>query len=202
MLDACRECICHLKILTSVVITEIVPFRREVLRLIGAASVVGLAGCSSGQTTSGTVATKTVTIGVPTDDETVFDVVAAVLTYEPEERLVTGEYPDILSGIFQSHSMAVTEQVHERVSSQYSYVHYNTNIVPDDGSEPANGRVSRSIFNTLSVGGTATVDPYMKSVDEDHSVGFLRVDSTSPLEQPPNETTVNTYSWEARVDDV
>ncbi len=180
---------------------EIVPSRREVLGLIGAASVAGLAGCSSGQTTSGTVATKTLTIGVPTDDGTVSDVVAAVLTYEPEERLVTGEYPDILSGIFQGHSMAVSEQIHERVSGQYSYVHYDTNIVPEDGSEPANGHVSRSVFNTLSIGGTATVDPYMKAVDEDHSVGFLRVDTTSPLERAPNETTVNSYSWDGRVND-
>ena len=192
----------HLKILTAVVNIEIVPSRREVLGLIGAASVAGLAGCSAGQTTSGVVATKTVTIGVPTDDGTVTDVVAAVLTYEPEKRLLTGEYPDILSGIFQSHSMGASEQMHERVSNRYSYVHYDTNIVPEDGSDPENGRVPRPVFNTLSVGGTATVDPYMKSVDEDHSVGFLRVDSTSPLERPPSETAVSSYNWEARVDNV
>ena len=115
---------------------------------------------------------------------------------------MTGEYADILRGVIEDGSMSVSNAVHERLTERFAYVHYFTNIVPTDGSRPANGLLPRTAFNTLSIGGTAAVDPYMKPVDEDHSVGYLRLEKASPLDQPPEEVTVSQYSWEERVDGI
>ena len=178
------------------------PSRRQVLGIVGTAFASGLAGCTTSRTTSGVIERKQINVGVPRSSGTPVDVTPVLLTYESDQRLVTGEYADVLREVIGDGSMSVSDTVHERLTERFAYVHYFTNIVPRDGSQPANGLLPRTAFNTLSIGGTAVVEPYMKPVDVDHSVGYLRLKETSPLDQPPGEVEISQYSWEERVDKI
>lgn len=177
------------------------PSRRNVLRGIGPALIGGVAGCLTSQGTTGTVARKQVQVTVP---RTVGDPVTAslaVLTFE-SDGVVTGEYADIVSGVIDNASISVSETVHDRLADRFADVRYYSNIVPDDGSKPANGRVNRDNFNTLSVGGTATVDSVMKTVADGSSSSHLEIQGTTPRETPPTETRVSQYDWHERVDEI
>lgn len=86
------------------------------------------------------------------------DVTIALLTYERDEQLVTGEYADIILGIINGASLSVFDAVSDRLDDRFATVRYYANIVPKDGSSPVNGQFTRVAFNSLSVGGVATVD--------------------------------------------
>ncbi|WP_265110021.1 hypothetical protein [Halosolutus halophilus] len=173
------------------------PSRRQILGVVGTAFASGLAGCTTFQTTSGVVERKKITVGVPRTSGTPVDVSVALLTYEFDQRLVSGEHADILREVVKDGSMSVSNTVHDRLTQQFAYVHYYTNIVPMDGSQPTNGFLPRTAFNTLSIGGTAVVEPTMKPFDS-----YLRLNKTSPLDQPPREVRVSQYSWEDRIDGI
>lgn len=174
------------------------PSRRQFVGGVGAAFLGGIAGCASFQRTSGRVSRKKISVGVPSQSGGSVDVTTAVLTYEPDRRLVTGEYPDILPEVIQDASMSVLDAVHERLRDQFAHVHYHTNIVPIDGSQPANGLLSRTDFNALSIGGSAIVEPRLELGERSH----LRVENASPLKQPADEIVVEQYTWEERVDGI
>lgn len=177
------------------------PSRRQAIRGIGITLVGGLAGCASDQTTSGIITRKAISVGIPKTTSGTVEVTLAVLTYEPDEQLVTGEYADIATEIIDGSSISVSDAVHERVDDRFAFVHYTVNIVPENGSTPANGPLTRAAFNSVEIGRTATVNPYMKQVESDQSVGYLRVTKSGDRKQIQN-TRVGQYSWEERVDHI
>jgi hypothetical protein len=165
--------------------------RRRFVGGVGAALLSGIAGCAALQRTSGFVSRKEISVGVPSQSGQTVDVTAAVLTYEPEQRLVTGEYsPEILPKRIENGVMSVSDAVHERLRDQFEHVEYYTNIVPTDGSQPANGLLSRTDFNALSIGGSATVKP---SIELGMSIDF-QVENAAPPEKPPDEIVVEQYT--------
>lgn len=174
------------------------PSRRAIIVGLGAECVGSTAGWTALGTT-GRVARKHVTVGVPTRSGPPTDVTLAPLTYESDRRVATGEYADILPGVIEDSSIAVSESIHQAVMNRFAHVTYYANIGPEAGSPPVNGEMPRPAFNDLPIGGTATVDQHMKPVDNDQSVGHLRVTQTAPPEQPPKETVIEEYSWETRL---
>jgi hypothetical protein len=177
------------------------PSRRQAIQGIGATLVGGLAGCASDQTISGTVTQKQISVGVPNTTSGPVEVPLAVLTYEPDQQLVTGEFADIATEVIDGPSITVSDAVHERFDDRFAFVHYTGNIVPQNGSDPANGRLTQTDFNSLEIGSTATVDPYMRQVESDQSVGYLRVTKPGDCKQFQN-TSVGQYSWEERVENI
>lgn len=179
------------------------PSRRQFLGGIGTACAGGLAGCgTAGRTTTGVVERKQIDVGVRRPTDTTVSVTPAVLTYESDRRLVTGEYADSLPGVVEDGSLAVSTATHERLTDRFAYVRYYANIVPEDGPGTANGLLPRAAFNDLSVGGTATVELDMRSVDGGGSVGHLRVERSAPPGRPPEAVRVSRYSWAERVDEI
>lgn len=177
------------------------PSRRNVLRAVGPALGVGLAGCSASRTTTGVVARKQIRVSVPREVGGPVDVTLALLTFEPG-GLVTGKYANIVTEVVKGASIAVSDGVHDRLSQRFPDVHYYANIESNSGAEPVNGRLSRDEFNSLTVGGTATAGFTMKSVDEAYSVGHLEIHDTAPRERSPAEIRVNQYDWDKRIDGI
>ena len=173
------------------------PFRRRVLAVLGATAVGALAGCSAFDATSGLVARKDVTVAVPQDVGEPVDTPVAFLAFEPDRRLVHGEYAEVAGAAVDGATISVSERLHERLSDRFATVRYTTNVVPEDGSKPANGVVTRRDFNALSVGGTATVESYFG----DDGWGRLRLHETTPRGIEPSEITVGRYDLNARLDD-
>lgn len=173
------------------------PSRRKVVRGVGPVFVGAVAGCLSSRTTTGTVAHKRLGVSVQQTVGDPVDTSLAVLTYE-SRGTVTGEYADIVSEAVEGASISVPDAVHERLAERFVDVHYYSNIVPDDGSEPTDGRLSREAFNTLTVGGTATVDASMKTVGQDSSISHLEIHDTTSRQAPPAETSISQYDWDER----
>lgn len=177
------------------------PSRRNVLRVTGPVLISGVAGCLTSQTTIGVIARKHIKVSVP---RTVGDPVTAslaMLTFE-SNGLVTGEYADIVSDVIGDASISVSDTVHNRLTNRFADVRYYANIVPENGSKPANGRVDRDNFNTLTVGTTATVDSVVKSGGDGSSSSHLEVHDMTPRETTPTEITVSQYDWDERVDEI
>ena len=173
------------------------PSRRRLLAMLGATSVGGLAGCTSSRATTGFVARKDVTVAVPQQVGEPVDTTVAFLAFEPDSRLVHGEYARTASAAVEGATVSVSERLHDRLSDRFASVRYTTNIVPEDGSEPANGVVTRRDFNEVSVGGTATVESYFG----DEGLGRLRLHETTAREREPAEITVSPYDLAARLGD-
>ncbi|WP_436907799.1 hypothetical protein [Halosimplex marinum] len=173
------------------------PSRRHLLAGLGSAVAVGaLAGCPADGATAGTVARKAVTVAVPRRTGEPVDARAALLGYEPDRRLVHGEYdPDHVAAAVDGATVSVPDDLHETLADAFASVRYGANVVPDDGT-PINGVVSRADFNALAVGGEATVAPYQ---GED-GVGHASVREAAPRERDPTEVTVATFDLDERLD--
>ncbi|WP_435179248.1 hypothetical protein [Halorussus sp. AFM4] len=172
------------------------PSRRRLLAALGTTAAGALAGCSASDATTGVVARKDVTVAVPQDVGDPVDTTVAFLAFESESRLVHGEYAHVAGAAVDGATIAVSEQLHERLSDRFTAVRYTTDVVPADGSKPADGAVDRWAFNDLSVGGTATVE----SSVGDAGRGRLRLRETTARERDPAEITVSAYDLEARLD--
>lgn len=177
------------------------PARRSVLRGIGSVLLGSVAGCATSKTTTGVVAQKKVRVSVPRTVGGPVVASLAVLSFE-SDGVVTGQYADIVSETVDDASMSVSDSVHNRLANRFPDIRYHANIVPAGDSTPASGLVSRAGFNTLTVGGTATVDAKMKTVDEEASVGYLEIQDTQPRETPASETRISQYDWEERADEI
>jgi len=171
------------------------PSRRQLLATLGATAALGsLAGCTSADATTGTVARKRITVGVPQRTGDPVDASVALLAFEPDRRLVHGEYdPDYVGGVDDG-SLSVTAATHDRLADRFVSGRYAVNVVPADG-RPANGRVEREAFNALTVGGTTTVSPYV-----DDGVGHLDVREATPPDRVPAEVTIGQFELDERLD--
>lgn len=173
------------------------PSKRSILGGLGTGFVASLAGCLTLQTTTGVVERKEIHASVPGSRGEPVDMALAVLTSGPD-KWVTGEYADIVSEAVEESSISVSETTHNRLTNRFANVSYYTNIIPSDSPNPANGLLSRTAFNRLSIGGSASVVPYMKPVDRNSSVGHLWLRKASPRETPPSDVKISQYDWEER----
>lgn len=172
------------------------PSRRRLLAALGTTVAGALAGCSVADTATGVVARKDVTVAVPRDVGEPVDTTVAFLAFEPDSRLVHGEYARIAGAAVGGATISVSEGLHERLADRFATVRYTANVVPEDGSKPASGVVDRRAFNDLSVGGTATVQSHVG----DEGRGRLRLRETTARERDPAEVTVSAFDLEDRLD--
>jgi len=173
------------------------PSRRRVLAGIGTVAGGTFAGCPSDAATTGTVTRKDVTVAVPRQTGEPVDASVALFGYEPDRRLVHGEYdPDYAGDAVDEATLSAPEAVHETLSNEFSAVSYAVNLVPDEGA-PVNGVVSREDFDALTVGATATVEPY-RGTD---GLGRARVRDAEPRERDPMTVTISEFDLGERVGD-
>lgn len=173
------------------------PSRRKIVRGVGPALVGGVAGCLTAQTITGTVAHKRLGVSVQQPVGDPVDRSLAVLTFE-SDGVVTGEYADVVSEVVEGGSISVPAAVRDRLADRFADVHYYSNLVPDDGSKPIAGRLSREAFNTLSIGGTATVDSSMKTVDQGSSIRYLEIHDSTSRRARPTAVSISQYDWDER----
>lgn len=114
--------------------------------------------------------------------------------------MATGEHADVVSAAVNDASITVPEPLHARLADRFVDVRYRANVVPADGSEPANGRLARADFDALTIGGTAVVDHVMRTENGGPSVGHLEVRDATPRETPPADVRVSPYDWDERDD--
>lgn len=170
------------------------PSRRQLLATFGAGV---LAGCASADATAGTVARKRITVAVPQRVGDPVETSVALLAFEPDRGLVHGEYdPEYAGGAVDGATLSVLPELHDRLTDRFPVVQYGADVVPDDGETPANGVVGRRAFDTLSLGGTATVETYTG----DDGYGRLRLLETSPREREPSTVTVGEFDLDERVE--
>jgi len=172
------------------------PSRRSVLAALGATVTVGsLAGCASTDSTTGTVSRKSLTVGVPRRDGDPLDASVAFLAFEPDRRLIHGEYDPTHAGaaVDRDGTLSVPRPIHDRLNDRFASVRYAVNVVPADG-RPANGLVTREACNALTLGGTATVAPSL--VD---GVGHLDVRAATPPDRDPEAVTINQFDLDNRL---
>lgn len=122
-----------------------------------------------------------------------------MLTFE-SDGVATGEYADVVSEAVNDASISVPEPVHARLADRFVDVRYQANIVPEDGSTPANGRHSKEGINALTVGGTAVVDSSTRAGDEGAAVSHLEIHDATSREIPPAAIRVSRYDWDERAD--
>ena len=173
------------------------PSRRGLLAALGTGAAGVVAGCTGTDTTTGLVSRKWITAAVPRRGAEPMDASVALLAFEPDRGLVHGEYdPAYVDAAVDGGTLSVPEGVHDRLTDRFAAVRYSANVVPTDGTTPANGVLGRRAFNRLSLGGTATVGTYVG----DDGYGRLRVRETTPREGDPSEVTVGTFDLAERVD--
>jgi hypothetical protein len=169
------------------------PSRRQLLAAFGA--TLPLAGCATTETTTGTITRKSVTVGVPQRVGDPVDVSVALLAYEPDRGLLHGEYdPEYVAAVVDDGSLSVRQSTHDRLVDRFTSVRYTVNVVPAEG-RPANGVVTREACNGLSLGGTATVAPYVEK-----QVGHLDVREAAPPADAPDEVTIGQFDLDERAD--
>ncbi|MFC7141466.1 hypothetical protein ACFQMA_16705 [Halosimplex aquaticum] len=171
--------------------------RRQFLAAFGTTAAASVAGCSGGGSTAGTVARKDVTVAVPQQVGDPVEASVALLGFEPDRSLVHGEYdPEHAGAAVDGATLSVSEQTHDALADAFASVRYSVNVVPEDGTEPVNGVVTREDFGALTVGGRATVDPRR---GED-GLGRVGVRETTPRESDPTTVTVSRFDLDERLD--
>jgi hypothetical protein len=98
-----------------------------------------VAGCGDRHGVTGTVAHERVSVGVRRTTSAPVDTTLAVVTYERDGQVVTGEYADVVPSIFVDGSITVSELMADELRDQFSHVHYHADIVPDGGATPVSG---------------------------------------------------------------
>jgi hypothetical protein len=171
------------------------PSRRHYLAAVGTAAAGPLTGCvgSDEDAVTGLVARKVVDVAVVDDGGGTTRTTLGVLTYEPEQNLVTGEYASLLSLAVTDARLRVADDLHADLSDRFADVAYHVNVVPAEGW-PAGGSTERSAFNRLELGGTATAVEYL----DDRRNGRVRVLDAAPREREPDEVTLERYEFTER----
>ncbi|WP_410764438.1 hypothetical protein [Haloferax sp. DFSO60] len=175
------------------------PSRRQFIWGLGTAFVGGFAGIASLKTTTGIVKQKSINVGLQRESGNPFDLTIAHVTYSQDQKLVMIDYANIIREVIEDGSLFVSKSTHERLANQFAYVDYFVNIVPSTGPTTANGFLSRTGFNSLEMGGTAKVIPYMKPVELNHSVGHVKLIESTPPKDISKKTKIYEYNFEDRV---
>ena len=169
------------------------PSRRQLLAALG--PTLPLAGCAGTETTTGTVTRKSITVGVPQRVGDPVDASVAVLAFEPDRGLLHGEYdPAYVASAVDDGSLSVPGSIHDRLDDRFASVRYTVNVVPAEGT-PVTGVVTREACNALSLGGTATVAPYVE-----HRAGHLDVREAAPPDSAPDDVTISRFDIDERTD--